>query len=74
MSDDDVPDGDEPVYEVGYKRPPKDHQFRKGKSGNPKGDRKAQKGSARSFERTSPNLSRSGSTANCRRSLSARRS
>ena len=24
-------------YEVGYKRPPKEHQFKKGVSGNPKG-------------------------------------
>lgn len=24
-------------YEVGYKKPPKNHQFKKGKSGNPKG-------------------------------------
>lgn len=27
-------------YEVGYRRPPKAHQFRKGHSGNPKGRRK----------------------------------
>ena len=24
-------------YEVGYRRPPRAHQFKKGKSGNPKG-------------------------------------
>lgn len=28
---------DEPEYEVGYRKPPKVHQFQKGQSGNPKG-------------------------------------
>lgn len=28
---------DEKEYEVGYKKPPKEHQFQKGQSGNPKG-------------------------------------
>lgn len=32
MSDDSFKD-----YEVGYKRPPREHQFLKGQSGNPKG-------------------------------------
>jgi hypothetical protein len=27
-------------YDVGYKRPPKEHQFAKGKSGNPRGRRR----------------------------------
>jgi hypothetical protein len=27
----------EPDYEVGYGKPPKDTQFKKGKSGNPRG-------------------------------------
>ena len=27
-------------YEVGYKKPPKDSQFKKGESGNPKGRKK----------------------------------
>lgn len=34
----DMPDGNrEADYEVGYGRPPKEHKFRKGQSGNPKG-------------------------------------
>lgn len=28
---------DEKEYEVGYKKPPKNYQFKKGQSGNPKG-------------------------------------
>ena len=32
--------GDESGYEVGYRKPPKEHQFKKGRSGNPKGRRK----------------------------------
>lgn len=28
---------DKKEYEVGYKKPPKEHQFKKGQSGNPKG-------------------------------------
>lgn len=31
------PDDDNEAYEVGYKKPPKDKQFKKGQSGNPKG-------------------------------------
>ncbi|MEQ9190531.1 MAG: DUF5681 domain-containing protein [Alphaproteobacteria bacterium] len=30
-------------YEVGYGKPPKEHQFKKGQSGNPKGKRKGSK-------------------------------
>lgn len=33
-------------YAVGYKNPPKDTQFKKGQSGNPKGRKKASKNSA----------------------------
>jgi Family of unknown function (DUF5681) len=33
MSDDETPDD----YEVGYGKPPKNTQFQKGRSGNPKG-------------------------------------
>lgn len=36
MSDDD--------YAVGYRKPPKDKQFKKGQSGNPKGRRKGARG------------------------------
>jgi hypothetical protein len=31
-------------YQVGYKRPPKAHQFKKGQSGNPRGRKKGSKG------------------------------
>ena len=31
------PKDNEKQYEVGYKKPPKNHQFKKGQSGNPKG-------------------------------------
>jgi hypothetical protein len=30
----------DPIYEVGYKKPPKHSQFKKGQSGNTKGRRK----------------------------------
>ena len=33
--------GDETGYEVGYRKPPKEHQFKPGQSGNPKGRPKA---------------------------------
>ncbi len=39
MSDDSTNGGDDD-YEVGYKRPPKANQFKKGQSGNPKGRKK----------------------------------
>ena len=37
MSYADDDDGEEPPEPVGYKRPPKEHRFRKGSSGNPRG-------------------------------------
>src|SRR5436305_6931371 len=36
----DEPGTDNPAEKVGYKSPPKKHQFKKGKSGNPKGSKK----------------------------------
>jgi hypothetical protein len=39
MADDDA-NGDDGDYEVGYGRPPKHTQFRRGQSGNPKGRKK----------------------------------
>lgn len=43
--DDDVKKGADAGYEVGYGKPPKQHQFKKGaKSPNPKGRRKGGKG------------------------------
>lgn len=35
--DDDNDGWGRPVYKIGYGKPPKEHQFKKGKSGNPKG-------------------------------------
>lgn len=37
-------DANEPEYEVGYGKPPKQFQFAKGQSGNPKGRPKKRKG------------------------------
>jgi hypothetical protein len=42
--DDDNNNGGSEGYEVGYGRPPKHSQFRKGQSGNPKGRRKGSRG------------------------------
>jgi hypothetical protein len=40
MSDDDDSQGDPPAtFKVGYGRPPAEHRFKKGSSGNPKGRR-----------------------------------
>jgi len=36
-------DSDTPNEKVGYKKPPKQHQFKKGESGNPKGSKKHEK-------------------------------
>src|ERR1700761_3366019 len=38
-----VDDNENKGYEVGYKKPPKQHQFRKGQSGNPRGFRPKEK-------------------------------
>ena len=39
----------EPDYEVGYKKPPKHSQFKKGQSGNPRGQSRAARSSATVF-------------------------
>jgi hypothetical protein len=35
--------GDAPAYEVGYKKPPAEHRFRPGQSGNPKGGKRGRR-------------------------------
>lgn len=35
-----VPDNDETLYEVGYRKPPVAHRFKKGQSGNPAGSKR----------------------------------
>lgn len=45
MADDcDKDDGTPDDYEVGYRKPPKAHQFKPGQSGNPKGREKGSRG------------------------------
>lgn len=44
-------DDDDSDYEVGYGRPPKNKQFKKGESGNPRGRPKGAKGFIASLER-----------------------
>jgi len=40
------PEANDDGYQVGYKRPPRDSQFRKGQSGNPKGRKRGAKNMA----------------------------
>jgi hypothetical protein len=40
------PEANDDRYQVGYKRPPRDSQFRKGQSGNPKGRKRGAKNMA----------------------------
>jgi uncharacterized 2Fe-2S/4Fe-4S cluster protein (DUF4445 family) len=41
----------EPTYEVGYGKPPKANQFRKGRTGNPRGKRQGEENTISAFKR-----------------------
>jgi hypothetical protein len=41
----------EPTYEVGYGKPPKANQFRKGRTGNPRGKRRGEENTISAFKR-----------------------
>jgi hypothetical protein len=41
----------EPTYEVGYGKPPRANQFRKGRTGNPRGKRQGEENTISAFKR-----------------------
>jgi Family of unknown function (DUF5681) len=41
----------DPTYEVGYRKPPKANQFRKGRTGNPRGKRQGGENTISAFKR-----------------------